>query len=240
MTKIYSNDYLNIVEEKGNIFKINFEYQNSLLINSLLKTRIIQGGSASNNFQMLKFKANSVKTFREFQNEDRKNNGSPKISVNNIALLLSNLSCQLNYLINVGSQIFIGYNLNDLIVINNNRFIFLGCEYLSEIYDNNMTLISYPFSQNDFFASPELLKITEIPSYIHYKTCYFSLGLFLLHLITNNDEIYGEYLRSNSEEERYKKIEEWLNRIPIKNTKIYFVLSRCLNKIPTNRSIIFV
>jgi len=238
MVEIYSNDNLNIIEEKGNIFKINFTYQNEILINSLLKTRIIQGGTSSDNYKMLKFKAKTVKTFRDFQNEENNRNGNLKISVNTIALLFSNLVCQLNYLINVGSQIFIGYNLNDVIVINNNKFIFLGCEYLTEICDN-MIQISYPFSQNDFFISPELLKIKEIPSYIHYKTCYFSLGLFILYILTNNDEMYSEYLKGY-ENDRYIKISEWLETLHIKNTKLYFVLSRCLNKIPENRNILFI
>jgi hypothetical protein len=36
---------------------------------------------------MLKFKAKSVKTFRDFQNEENNRNGNLKISVNTIALL---------------------------------------------------------------------------------------------------------------------------------------------------------
>jgi hypothetical protein len=102
-----------------------------------------------------------------------------------------------------------------------------------------MIQISYPFSQNDFFISPELLKIKEIPSYIHYKTCYFSLGLFILYILTNNDEMYSEYLKGY-ENDRYIKISEWLETVHIKNTKLYFVLSRCLNKIPENRKILFI
>jgi len=239
MVEIYSNDYLNIIEENGNIFKINFLYENSLLINSLLKTKIIQGGTSSNNYKMIKFKAKSVKTFREFQNEENKKNGTLKLNTNTLVKILSNLVCQLKYLIRTGSQIFIGYNLNDLIVINNNRFIFLGCEYLSDICEDDVTLISYPFSQNDFFVSPELLEIKEIPSYIHYKSCYFSLGLLLLYILTNNDEIYNDYLKV-SENERYIKIKEWLNTVHIKDTKLYFLLSRCLNDSPKNRNIIFI
>jgi len=240
MVEIYSNDHLNIVEENG-IFKINFLYENSLLINSLLKTKIIQGGTSCNNYKMIKFKANSVKTFREFQNEENIKNGNCKISINYIGLILSNLVTQLKYLIRVGSQTFIGYNLNDLIVINDNRFIFLGCEYLSDICEDDMTLISFPFSQDDFFISPELLKIKEIPSYTHYKTCYFSLGLFILYILTNNDEIYIDYLKvCKDENERYIKIKEWLETLHIKDTKLYFLLSRCLNENPKSRSIFFI
>lgn len=241
MAEIYSNDYLNIIEENGNIFKINFLYESSLLINSLLKTKIIQGGTSSNNYKMLKFKAKSVKTFREFRSEENIKNGSLKINVNTIATILSNLVCQLSYLIRMGNQIFIGYDLNDLIVINNNRFIFLGCEYLSDICENGMTLISFPFSRNGFFVSPELLEIKEIPSYTHYKTCYFSLGLFILYILTNNDEMYNDYLNiCKDEKERCTKVKEWLNTIHIKDTKLYFLLSRCLIDNPRSRNIFFI
>jgi len=241
MIEIYSNDYLNITEEKGkNIFKINFIYQNAVLINSLLKTRIIQGGTSSEDYKILKFKAQTVKTFTQFKEDYKRKRGNSKISINDSAIILTNLSQQLNYIIKMYSKTFIGYNLENIIVINDKQFIYLGCQYLSEIYDNEMTLISCPFNQNDFFASPELLNINEIPSYIHYKTSYFSLGLFLLYILTNNDEKYNDYLKENQIFLRFAKIDEWLKTLHIKYTKLYFLLSRSLVEEPSNRNILFI
>lgn len=241
MIEIYSNDYLNIIEEnEKKIFKINFNYSNEPVINSIVKTRIIQGITSSEDYKMIKFKANSVKTFSQFHKEYKYKRGNSKIGLNESALLLTNLTYQLNYLIKIYSKTFIGYNPENIVVINDKQFIYLGCQYLSEIYENKMTIISYPFIQNEFFGSPELLKLYEIPSYIHYKTSYFSLGLFLLYILTNDDDKYCEYLKSDNNFSRYAIINEWLNSIHIKNTKLYFLLSRSLVEEPEDRNILFI
>jgi hypothetical protein len=241
MRKIYANDYLNIIEEKGkNIFTINFVYQNEVLINSLLKTRIILGGTSSEDYKILKFKAQTVKTFSQFKEDYKCKRGNSKISINDSLIILKNLSQQLNYIIKMYSKTFIGYDPENIIVINDRQFIYLGCQYLSEIYDNEMTLISCPFNKNELFASPELLNINEIPSYIHYKTTYFSLGLFLLYILTNDHEKYNDYLKENQNFVRFAKIDEWLKTLHIKYTKLYFLLSRSLVEEPSNRNILFI
>lgn len=241
MIEIYANDYLNIIEERGkNIFKINFVYQNAVLIESLLKTRIIQGGTSSEDYKILKFKAQTVKTFSQFKDEYKCKRGNSKISINDSLIILTNLSQQLNYIIKMYSKTFIGYSSENIIVINDRQFIYLGCQYLSDIYDNEMTLISCPFTQNDFFVSPELLNINEIPSYVHYKTSYFSLGLFLLYILTNDDEKYNDYLKEKQQFLRFAKIDEWLKTLHVKYTKVYFLLSRSLVEDPSSRNILFI
>jgi hypothetical protein len=241
MTKIYANDYLNIIEERGkNIFTINFVYQNEVLINSLLKTRIILGGTSSEDYKILRFKAQTLKTFSQFKEDYKRKRGNSKISINDSLIILTNLSQQLDYIIKMYSKTFIGYNIENIIVINESQFIYLGCQYLSEIYDNEMTLISCPFNQIELFPSPELLNINEIPSYIHYKSSYFSLGLFLLYILTNDDEKYNDYLKENQNFLRFAKIDEWLKTLHIKYTKLYFLLSRSLVEEPNSRNILFI
>ena len=97
-------------------------------------------------------------------------------------------------------------------------------------------VISCPFRANDFFISPELLNVKEIPSYVHYKTSYFSLGCLLIYSITMDDEFYKDYLR----EKNINQILDVLNNHPIKDTRLYFLLSRCLLKEPQERSIIYI
>jgi hypothetical protein len=84
-------------------------------------------------------------------------------------------------------------------------------------------MISSPFTSKEYFLSPELLEVKVIPSYINYKTSYFSLGQLIVNLF--------------SEDENENEI---LENIHIKNTKLYFSLERMLEKDPTNRSIIFI
>jgi serine/threonine protein kinase len=116
-------------------------------------------------------------------------------------------------------------------VINDHIFAFLGGEFISRV-NNNMALISYPFTPHDFFLSPELLKIKTLPSNVHYKTAFFSLGCLALHLLLPDNEFYLKQEQID--------LEKLLNSSPIKHTKLYWLLSRCLVLDPENRSILFI
>ena len=234
MSIVYSNDYIKIIEEKNKIFKIEFSYGNAVLINSLIKTRLIQGGTTRSDYKILKFKANSVKSLAEFQEENEKKRGKKNLIIDDTALLISSLSIQMNYLISKEFHTIIGYNYENIIVIDDHIFAFLGCELISRVEDN-MALISYPFSSEDFFISPELLNLKELPSYVHYKTAYFSLACLILYLLLDDNEFYENYLKEGE-----INIENILKSHPIKNTKLYWLLSRCLIKESKNRSILLI
>ncbi len=242
---IYSNDYLKIIEGKKSIFTIEFTYSNQIIINSLIKTRIIQGATATDNYKTIKFKAQSVMSLNQFQEEHNKENGTKKLSINIISQMIANLAMQLNYLISEESRTILGYALENIIVINHKKFAFLGSEFVSKIEENNNIQISYPFTSSDFFISPELFKITTIPSYVHYKTAYFSLGCLVLYALSSDDNFYKEYLNVEKEtnetnETKCKILIDHLNSLSIKNTKIYWLLLRCLVEEPENRSILFI
>lgn len=237
MPEIYSNDNLKIIEDKNtSIFIIEFLYPSAILINSLLKTRIIQGGTSSDDYHTLKFKTSSVKSLKQFQEEKYRDQGTSRLTINETASLIANLSSQLQYLITKENRTIIGYTSENIIVINNTKFAFLGSDLFAEIEENNNVLISYPFSTNDFFVSPELLQIKELPSYVHYKTAYFSLACLVIYVLLSDDEFYIEYLNNPMP----SNILNYLNLHPIKDTKLYYLLSRCLDEVSENRSILFV
>ena len=243
MVEIFVNDSLKIIQDKNNktMYKIEFNYPCPALIRSLTKTHIIQG-TITDDYTTLRFKALSVKSFPQFIEEHNKVRGSPKISINLAANMISNLSAQLSHLITKESQTIIGYAPENIIVLNDNTFAFLDSELVAEIdpVGKEMATISCPFKVTDFFASPEILKITELPSYVHYKTSYFSLGCLLLYALTEGrleeDDFYKEYLK----ELNCEKIHEYLTGLHFKNTKLYWLLSRCLVEEPKKRSILFI
>ena len=236
MTQIYSNDFVKIIKDKNkSIFRIEFDYPNELLIKSLIKTRIIQGATVTDDYKSIQFKALSLKSLQQYQQEQNDIRGTRKLSITDVTLLLANLASQLKYLIAVGNHTIMGYNTKNIIVINDVKFAFLGIDMLAEIV-NDRILISYPFSKRDFFLSPELLHIKEIPSYIHYKTCYFSLACLAIYGLLAEDDFYMEYLNDAN----VNKIVHYLNLHPIKNTKTYWLLSRCLVEAAENRSILFI
>jgi hypothetical protein len=81
-----------------------------------------------------------------------------------------------------------------------------------------------------------MLKIKELPSQVHYKTSYFSLGCLLLYALTGGsfsltggDDFYKDYFYN-----------EYLNQLHFKNTKLYWLLSRCLVEDPGKRTILFI
>jgi len=234
---ILENENIKIINEMSN-FKIELKQSAYLLINSLIKTRIIQGGSTDETYKVIIFNAKSVKSLEEFINERTISRGRKNLSVSDIAKMIITLTKQLNYLIEYESHTIIGYNVRDIIVINDEKFAFLGGELVAniDIEDDEMATISSPFSVNDFFLSPEILTITEIPSKIHYKTAYFSLGILLVYMLSGDDDYYKDYLKHK----RSEKILECLNGHPVKNTRIYWLLSRCLVEEAKNRSIIII
>jgi serine/threonine protein kinase len=235
MVEIYSNDSLKIIQDKNNktMYKIEFNYPCPALIRSLIKTHIIQG-TITDDYTTLRFKVLSVKSFPQFIEQHNKVRGSPKISINLAAKMISNLSAQLSHLISNESKTIIGYAPENIIVLNDETFAFLDSELVADIdpVGKEMATVSCPFNVTDFFASPEMLKITELPSYVHYKTSYFSLGCLLLYALTEcKEDFYKEYLKD--------KLHEYLNRLHFKNTKLYWLLSRCLVEDAEKRSIIY-
>jgi len=232
--EIYSNDSIKISEEKK-VFTIFFKHPNQLIIDSLIKTRIIQGAASSEDYKILKFKANKVETFNQYQNEQKKQKGSLKLTVNTAASMVSTLASQLNYLVAITSHTILGYAPKDILVINDNKFVFIGTESMTEIEETNV-LVSCPFLETDFFVSPELLKVKELPSYIHYKTAYFSFGCLIVYALLGDDEFYTEYLKNKEVD----KIVEYLNNHTIKDTKLYWLISRCLVEDPEKRSILYL
>jgi hypothetical protein len=236
MVEIFVNDSLKIIQDKNNktMYKIEFNYPCPALIRSLTKTHIIQG-TITDDYTTLRFKALSVKPFPQFIEEQKRDRGSPHLSINLAAKMLSSLSAQLSHLIKSESQTVIGYAPENIIVLDGETFAFLDSELVADIdpVGKEMATISCPFNVTDFFASPELLKITELPSRVHYKTSYFSLGCLLLFALTEcKEDFYKEYFKDKSY--------ECLTKLHFKNTKLYWLLSRCLVEEPEKRSILFI
>ena len=110
-------------------------------------------------------------------------NKSLKLTYNLALKMTHNLVTQLNYLITQFSKTFLGFSLKNLIIIDKSKFVYLCDEFLLDIIKNGENgengekmLIKSPFTRDDFFFSPELLSVKEIPSFVNYKVSYFSLG----------------------------------------------------------------
>jgi hypothetical protein len=242
VNEIILNDNVKMRKE-NNIYELEFKISNYELVNSLLKTRIIQGGSTDTTYKRIYFKADQVKTLKQFKYDKKMATGKYVLSVSNIANLIRCLAIQLDYLIEIEHCTILGYNPEEIIVINDAIFAYIGTELIEKIdEDTNNVMISCPYSTKDFFFSPELLSIKEIPSYIHFKSSYFSLGLLIIYALLEEDEFYSEYINNIHSINHYNSsnILNVLNNHPIKNSKLYWLLSRCLVEEPNDRSIILL
>ena len=233
------NDTIKLRNENS-IYTIEFEYSSYELINSLIKTRIIVGGSTDESYKTLRFKAKTVKTLNEYLHDKKVENGRKRVLISDAAKMIRSLTVQLNYLIEVESHTILGYNPAYIIVINDLNFAYLNSELVADFGmtygGDDMAMISCLFSSNNIFASPEILKVKEIPWFTHYKTAYFSLGLLIIYVLLGDDEFYKDFLKNNDS----SIILNILNNHPVKNTKIYWLLSRCLVEEPKDRSIILI
>jgi len=236
--EIIKNDNFLITKHKQ-LYTIEFNYPAYEIINSLIKTRIING-ITEDTHKTLKFKASTIKTLEENQEHLKVKYGKINFKAKDLSLMIRTLSLQLEYLLNYESHTILGYNPKDIIVIDDEKFAFLGNELVVKLESegSEQTIISCPYLNTDFFFSPEMLIIKELPSFIHYKTSYFSLGCLFIYVLTGNDDFYKEYLGDLNQWQ--KKLLEPLNDHPIKDTKLYWIICRCLKDEPTERSLIFI
>ena len=242
MKTIISKDDFEIQqdEDNKNTHTIHFSTYSESLIKSLIKTRIILGATSTNNYKSVFFKATTVKTFKQFQNECKTQQGTPKMRTHVAAKMVDTLATQLNYLITVNFQTFIGYNPENILVIDDNKFIYLGISHLLNIdVEEDTSMITYPFTQYDFLLSPELSKINELPAYVHYKVAYFSLASLIVYALTGDDDFFIKGIIED-EKSREQYINDNLDNLHINGTKLYWLLKRSLVEEPKDRSIIFI
>ena len=237
MNLIIKNDHFKITQHEfdDNLYTVFFNSNSQALISSITKTKIILGATTTQKYNSLTFKATKVQTFKEYQFDLERENGTKNLQYNSVLKMIYNLATQLNFLITNYSKTFLGYSPENLIVVDKNKYIYLSSEYLLNI-SNDQLLITFPFSQNDFFMSPELLNVKELPSFIDYKVTYFSFGCLLLYGFLGDDD----FMTNDDEKTSQEKLKIQMNTIFIKNTKLYWLLKRCLVEQPKNRSIIFI
>jgi hypothetical protein len=233
---IISTENYNIIKKPDTeyIFLLEFKYPNKSLINSLVKSRILKGATVTKNNTIIQFRASKVLTYNQFKERLNQKNGSPRLPINKVSTLTISLVTQLEYLIKNEGNCFLGYNTEDLIIIDDAILIYLGCDYLIKNIINNNIVISIPFEKKDFFVSPELLTITEIPSYKNYKVSYFSLGCLILSILLGNTEFYDEYIEKN------QSIKKCLSETYLKDTPIYYFLLRILIEEPEKRVLLYL
>ena len=198
-------------------------FENEALVRSI--AHVLNVALKNNN--RLDFKAISMSSLEDYMAKDDNN-----INYESTLSLVSSLTSQLEYLINVEQVTFYEYRIKNILVIlsENEKVNFVNTsEDLLEIRKDKCIKFTKPFNREQCFISPEIQNMKHIPTEINYKTIYYSLGslatFFLLKKIF-------------SKQEKQEEVEEVLR--PIAYTKLYWLLLRTLEIIPERRSILYV
>jgi len=118
-----------------------------------------------------------------------------KLSYGQCIQLIDDLSKQIKYLhaIDYG---FYGFDLNDILTVDDHFFV-CNPKYLVSLTDD-LIFFDYPIEQ-PYFSSPEIIKLTTLPSEINYRCSYYSLGALIIFCLLNNYLLVGNEIKTAEE-----------------------------------------
>lgn len=210
------NDIIQINEFTYSL-KINGEYV-SVLYNSMKK--IMKSIHFDYEKSIIFFSAEKVLPFKKYILEHK--------TYKKCIKMIDDLTKQIMYLKKMGYG-FYGLDINDILTIDN-TFIFCSTQHLLPIIEDN--IIFYEPIKIPYFSSPEILKLTNLPSEVNYKCSFYSLGTLVVFYLLNNYLLVGNEIKSE------KEIENIL--LPLNNTKIYWFIKRCLEENINNRVLLLI
>lgn len=206
--------------KKSNVYLIEcFCCYSTPLINSFMNL-VTKYNVSTMDDKSIFLHAFSVTTLKEFQ-QTLKN---PNVKYQKTLDLILSLGQQLEYLIETENVSFYEYNPENVIVIDEKIFIYLS-NNLMRVFKKRTIEFTFPFVRAPhLLISPEVARIQSIPCTINHKTIYYSLGLLSLFFLLN--ELVNEFTLDQ------------LNFL--RNTKLYWLLLRCLDLDPLKRTIVYL
>jgi hypothetical protein len=205
------------------------------LFYSIININIVNSSNIindNNNHYSLIIKASSIKSFAQFKKEQKIKNSMNQLPYIIILMSINSLTKQLHYLLEKESKCFYTFAEDNIIVIDDCKFLYLSNEHLKEVKNNNIYIYS-PISKTIGYLSPEIQKASSIPIIINYRTIFYSLGLFVVTNLCNETE------ESNSTDFRISNAEN-VSLLSLKYDKIYYFLKRCLHHNPNKRYLLYI
>lgn len=166
------------------------------------------------------FSAENVVPFKEYLLEHK--------TYKKCIKMVDDLTKQMIYLNKKGYG-FYGLDINDILTIDN-ICIFCSIKNILPVIEDNI-IFYYPI-KTPYFSSPEIIKLTNLPSEINYKCAFYSLGALVVFYLLNRYLLVGNEIKSVEE------IEKIL--LPLNNTKIYWFIKRCLEENTHNRVLLLI
>ena len=204
-----------------------YQHQSQMneLYESITKTNILSNAffndedDYTNTNESIIFTAESVKPLSTFLKKGK--------LTNQLAIkMIHDLSKQIAYL-EENLLAFYGYDLDDIIVINEDTFFIVNTKCMAKIDAKDKCIFFYKPIEKPYFSNPELNKLTKLPAKLDYRSGYYSLGALILFCSTNI-YIFSEL----------KEIDAILS--PIYYTKLYWFLKRCFHEKSEERIMLFI
>jgi len=164
------------------------------------------------------FTAETAETLTNFL----KKNGN-RLTMEQTIKMVNDLSKQLAYL-ELNNLAFYGFDLDDILVINECIFFIANTKYLLDI-DETIIHFYSPIIL-PYFSSPEITKLTNLPSNINYRSNYYSLGSLIVYCLLNVHIASG------------LPVDTLLD--PICHTKMYWFLKRCFLPNSEKRILLYI
>jgi hypothetical protein len=235
-------------------YQIKFRNNAKILFQSLFESKLLQPHTCTitDDYQTLIIKTKSMMNYNDFLMDQYKYHTPQQFEFKKyeFAIKMANdLLKQLKSLLN-NKYTFYTFSLEELFVIDNNKFIYFNSQHLLPMNkDNslNQTItLRVPFLKESpgVFLSPEIMELNELPFSMSYKTIYYSLGSLIIYFLFEKEISFYKDNKdhTNNKDNKYnkepdEKIKEILR--PIKETKLYWFLLRITNQIPDERWIYF-
>lgn len=200
-----TGNYIYDLEIKGNNIKP--------LYLSLLKTKQLTNilyNSNSEYSHSICFTAENVESLDIFL--DKNTLLSESLCIKMIDTLTQQIKCLETY-----NYAHYGYNIEDILVVDEDIFINVNSYTLLPITANNTIAFLSPFEKSEF-VSPLIKQITSLPTNVPFQEGYYSLATLIIYCLLD------VILDTND----IKNIDTILK--PIFYTKTYWFLKRCLNQ----------
>lgn len=208
------SNYLFVIQLNDNLQNI---YEKSLI-------HIVKNSYYNIDTNQITFNAEYVTTLQNLLKQVKY-----KMDINLCFKMISSLYKQYCLLLKEGYTFF-GFNLEDIIIIDNSQFIYIGPIYLFN--KDHVTL--YETINIPYFSSPEIVELTYLPCNIHIKSFIYSLGVLTLFCLKN------EYILKGNDILTDNKIDTVLKKYCNGHNKMYWFLKRCLKIDPNSRQCLLI
>ena len=208
------------------VFTIELKKENEALMKSIAQQLV--GSTITNDYKEVRFRASSVKTFTRYQDDLFIMNRVRQMDYETTLRLVFCLSKQLEYCISQYNKAFYLFNPANLIVFNDDTFVYCSSEYLIDVNPDKMEIVfTCPFSKVDGFISPEILAVDTIPAMVDIRSIYYGFGALIVYCYLN--------VNIGKDSEGIRTI---LNTV--EGTKLYWFLLRCFESDLTKRCLLYI